>query len=204
MGLFDFLRRRRGVSVFELNKSVVLRHMEIVKDCENLINTSKNFEAVLRRSEDLLEELHIISTYEDTLGSDFIARCGLTFKREGETFSSMLEEIQSDLPGVLCYAVDRCLDAEIDSALKLKTKSGQEKRIINWINKIKCLDRVPLKTLQHIESLPVLDALREPSLTVTCPACSHEFRVRPHAYRNYIVYCPQCDREFKADIPNHK
>ncbi len=199
MGLFDFFRRKRSNPIFEQNKSIVLRHLEILKDCEKLVNTSSNFETVLSRAEELLDEIAIIASYEESLGSEFIINCGLRFKREGETFRSLYEEIQNEIPDVLCYAIDRCLDAEIDSALKLKTKSGQERRIINWVNKIKSFDRIPRKTLTYIESLPALDALREPAITVTCHMCSHEFCARPHAYRDYIVYCPKCDQRLYVD-----
>lgn len=199
MGFLDLLRRRRNDPIFEQNKAMVLRHFEILRECEKFVNTSLNFETVLRRSEDLLNEIRFISSYEEAFGAEFIKKCGLTFKREGSTFSSLLEEIRSEIPSVLSYAVDRCLDAEIDSALKLKTKSGQEKRIMNWVSKIRSFDRVPLETLNYIESLPALDALREPAVTVTCRSCFNEFRVRPHAYRDYVVYCPKCDQKFRVN-----
>ena len=186
---------------FEIIRKYVLEFQKSL-DTEHdigLLLTNFGSSILMRRSEDLLNEIRFISSYEEAFGAEFIKKCGSTFKREGSTFSSLLEEIRSEIPSVLTYAIDRCLDAEIDSALKLKTKSGQEKRIMNWVNKIRSFDRVPLETLNYIESLPALDALREPAVTVICRSCFNEFRVRPHAYRNYVVYCPKCDQKLRVN-----
>ena len=95
-------------------------------------------------------------------------------------------------------AVDRILDAEIEKALALKTAAGQEKHMVAWADKLQELEGVPAGTLQYINGLPVVAALREPKVSVSCP-CGNEFQGRPHAHKGFVLVCPKCGQKLRAN-----
>lgn len=67
MGLFGFAKRRGAHGsdhVLEADRADLARHFEILRDCEELVYTSANFETVLRRYDGLLDELSYIGAYE--------------------------------------------------------------------------------------------------------------------------------------------
>lgn len=182
----------------DADRRILIRHYEILADCDELVHTSKNFEIVLRRYDEMLNELSFIASYEDAFGSEYLAQCGLRIETDGGSVADLWEKIRTNGATILNAAVDRCLDAEIDAALKLKTKSGQEKRMLSWIDKMQGVESVPVDTLKYLSTLPVLDALREPKVLATC-RCGVQFRCRPHAYQGYIVICPKCGQQLRVD-----
>lgn len=182
----------------DADRRILIRHYEILSDCDELVHTSKNFEIVLRRYDEMLNELAFIASYEDAFGSEYLAQCGLRIETDGGSVADLWEKIRTNEATILNAAVDRCLDAEIDAALKLKTKSGQEKRMLSWVDKMQGVEAVPVDTLKYLSTLPVLDALREPKVLATC-RCGVQFRCRPHAYQGYIVICPKCGQQLRVD-----
>lgn len=199
MGVFDLLKRRRPMRMSEADRRILIRHYEILADCDELVHTSSNFETVLCRYYESLDELAFIASYEDAFGPEYLAQCGLRIKTAGGSVSDLWEKIRANGATILNAAVDRCLDAEIDAALKLKTSRGQEARIRAFVDKIQSLDGVPAEVLKYVGSLPVVDALREPAVMVTCKSCGHKFRARPHAYKKYLLDCPKCMQPLRVD-----
>lgn len=177
----------------------MIRHYEILADCDELVHTSKNFETVLNRYYESLDELSFIASYEEAFGPEYLAQCGLKIKTDGGSVANLWEKIRANGAAILNAAVDRCLDAEIDAALKLKTSRGRETRICTFVDKIQSLDGVPVEVLKYVGSLPVIDALREPAVIVTCKSCGHKFRARPHAYKKYLLDCPKCGQGLRVD-----
>ena len=200
MGIFNFLKHQntKPVHMSDVDRRILIRHYEILVDCDELVHTSKNFEIVLRRYDEMLDELSFIASYEDAFGSEYLSQCGLRIKTDGGSVADLWEKIRTNGTTLLNAAVDRCLDAEIDAALKLKTKSGQEKRMLSWVDKMQSVEAVPADTLKYLSALPVLDALREPKVLATC-RCGVRFRCRPHAYLGYIVICPKCGQRLRVD-----
>lgn len=68
-----------------------------------------------------------------------------------------------------------------------------------FIKKIQSLDGVPAEVLKYAADLPVLDALHEPAVIVTCRRCGQKFRARPHAYNGYMLACPKCDQQLRVN-----
>lgn len=197
MGLFDAFKKknsRPSGREYEIQRRELLRHYEILKDCEDLINNSPDFATVVSRYDLMLDELGYFAAWEE-YGVDYLQQYGFTFKTPA---SVMWKSSFDGRAKYLNSAVDRLLDLEIDSALELKTKSGQEKRMMSWIDKLQAVEAVPADTLKYIVALPVLDALREPKVLVTC-RCGAQFHGRPHSYQGHVVICPKCGQKLRAD-----
>lgn len=197
MGLFDAFKKKNSGPTgreYEIQRQELLRHYEVLKDCEDLINNSPNFATVVSRYDLMLDELGYFAAWE-AYGVDYLQQYGFTFKTPA---SAMWKSSFDGRAKFLNSAVDRLLDLEIDSALELKTKSGQEKRMVSWVDKLQAVEAVPADTLKYIAALPVLDALREPKVLVTC-RCGAQFHGRPHGYRGYVVICPKCGQRLRVD-----
>ena len=46
----------------DADRRILIRHYEILADCDELVHTSKNFEIVLRRYDEMLNELSFIAS----------------------------------------------------------------------------------------------------------------------------------------------
>lgn len=178
----------------EAQRRELLRHMEILKDCEELVNSSNNFSTVLSRYDLLLQELSYFAAFEE-IGSDYLPSYGINFKTPA---SELWKRYFDNMAEYLNAAVDRILDAEIEKALALKTAAGQEKHMVAWADKLQELEGVPAGTLQYINGLPVIAALREPKVSVSCP-CGNEFQGRPHAHKGFVLVCPKCGQKLRAN-----
>lgn len=178
----------------EMQRRELLRHMEILKDCEELVNSSNNFSTVLSRYDLLLQELSYFAAFEE-IGSDYLPSYGISFKTPA---SELWKRYFDNMAEYLNAAVDRILDAEIEKALALKTAAGQEKHMVAWADKLQELEGVPAGTLQYINGLPVVAALREPKVSVSCP-CGNEFQGRPHAHKGFVLVCPKCGQKLRAN-----
>ena len=197
VGLFDAFKKKNFGSSgqeYEIQRRELLRHYEILKDCEDLINNSPSFATVVLRYDLMLDELGYFAAWE-TYGVDYLQQYGFTFKTPA---SALWKSSFDGKAKFLNSAVDRLLDLEIDGALVLKTKSGQEKRMLSWVDKMQGVESVPVDTLKYLSDLPVLDALRDPKVLTTC-RCGVQFRCRPHAYQGYIVICPKCGQRLRVD-----
>lgn len=178
----------------EAQRCELLRHMEILKDCEELVNSSNNFSTVLSRYDLLLQELSYFAAFEE-IGPDYLPSYGINFKTPA---SELWKRYFDNMAEYLNAAVDRILDAEIEKALALKTAAGQEKHMAAWVDKLQELEGVPAGTLQYINGLPVAAALREPKVSVSCP-CGNEFQGRPHAHKGFVLVCPKCGQKLRAN-----
>ena len=178
----------------EVQRCELLRHMEILKDCEELVNSSNNFSTVLSRYDLLLQELSYFAAFEE-IGPDYLPSYGINFKTPA---SELWKRYFDNMAEYLNAAVDRILDAEIEKALALKTAAGQEKHMVAWADKLQELEGVPAGTLQYINGLPVAAALREPKVSVSCP-CGNEFQGRPHAHKGFVLVCPKCGQKLRAN-----
>lgn len=178
----------------EVQRRELLRHMEILKDCEELVNSSNNFSTVLSRYDLLLQELSYFAAFEE-IGPDYLPSYGINFKTPA---SELWKRYFDNMAEYLNAAVDRILDAEIEKALALKTAAGQEKHMAAWVDKLQELEGVPAGTLQYINGLPVAAALREPKVSVSCP-CGNEFQGRPHAHKGFVLVCPKCGQKLRAN-----
>lgn len=183
-----------GPAADEAQRRELLRHMEILKDCEELVNSSNNFSTVLSRYDLLLQELSYFAAFEE-IGPDYLPSCGINFKTPA---SELWKRYFDNMAEYLNAAVDRILDAEIEKALALKTAAGQEKHMVAWADKLQELEGVPAGTLQYINRLPVAAALREPKVSVSCP-CGNEFQGRPHAHKGFVLVCPKCGQKLRAN-----
>lgn len=183
-----------GSAADEAQRRELLRHMEILKDCEELVNTSNNFSTVLSRYDLLLQELSYFAAFEE-IGPDYLPSYGINFKTPA---SELWKRYFDNMAEYLNAAVDRILDAEIEKALALKTAAGQEKHMAAWVDKLQELEGVPAGTLQYINELPVAAALREPKVSVSCP-CGNEFQGRPHAHKGFVLVCPKCGQKLRAN-----
>lgn len=183
-----------GSAADEAQRRELLRHMEILKDCEELVNSSNNFSTVLSRYDLLLQELSYFAAFEE-IGPDYLPSYGINFKTPA---SELWKRYFDNMAEYLNAAVDRILDAEIEKALALKTAAGQEKHMAAWVDKLQELEGVPTGTLQYINELPVAAALREPKVSVSCP-CGNEFQGRPHAHKGFVLVCPKCGQKLRAN-----
>ena len=183
-----------GPAADEVQRRELLRHMEILKDCEELVNSSNNFSTVLSRYDLLLQELSYFAAFEE-IGPDYLPSYGINFKTPA---SELWKRYFDNMAEYLNAAVDRILDAEIEKALALKTAAGQEKHMAAWVDKLQELEGVPAGTLQYINGLPVAAALREPKVSVSCP-CGNEFQGRPHAHKGFVLVCPKCGQKLRAN-----
>lgn len=183
-----------GSAADEAQRRELLRHMEILKDCEELVNSSNNFSTVLSRYDLLLQELSYFAAFEE-IGPDYLPSYGINFKTPA---SELWKRYFDNMTEYLNAAVDRILDVEIEKALTLKTAAGQEKRMAAWVDKLQELEGVPAGTLQYINGLPVAAALREPKVSVSCP-CGNEFQGRPHAHKGFVLVCPKCGQKLRAN-----
>lgn len=183
-----------GPAADEVQRCELLRHMEILKDCEELVNSSNNFSTVLSRYDLLLQELSYFAAFEE-IGPDYLPSYGINFKTPA---SELWKRYFDNMAEYLNAAVDRILDAEIEKALALKTAAGQEKHMVAWADKLQELEGVPAGTLQYINGLPVAAALREPKVSVSCP-CGNEFQGRPHAHKGFVLVCPKCGQKLRAN-----
>ena len=183
-----------GSAADESQRRELLRHLEILKDCEELVNTSVNFQTVLSRYDLMLQELSYFAAYEE-IGPNYLPSYGVNFKTPA---LQLWKRYSENIDQYLNAAVDRILDAEIEKALALKTKSGQERRMLTWLESVQELEGIPAGTLRYINALPVLEALREPKVSVSCP-CGNEFQGRPHAYKDFILLCPKCGQKLRAN-----
>lgn len=183
-----------GPTADEMQRCELLRHMEILKDCEELVNSSNNFSTVLSRYDLLLQELSYFAAFEE-IGPDYLPSYGINFKTPA---SELWKRYFDNMAEYLNAAVDRILDAEIEKALALKTAAGQEKHMVAWADKLQELEGVPAGTLQYINGLPVVAALREPKVSVSCP-CGNEFQGRPHAHKGFVLVCPKCGQKLRAN-----
>lgn len=183
-----------GPTADEMQRHELLRHMEILKDCEELVNSSNNFSTVLSRYDLLLQELSYFAAFEE-IGPDYLPSYGINFKTPA---SELWKRYFDNMAEYLNAAVDRILDAEIEKALALKTAAGQEKHMVAWVDKLQELEGVPAGTLQYINGLPVAAALREPKVSVSCP-CGNEFQGRPHAHKGFVLVCPKCGQKLRAN-----
>ena len=183
-----------GSAADEAQRRELLRHMEILKDCEELVNASNNFSTVLSRYDLLLQELSYFAAFEE-IGPDYLPSYGINFKTPA---SELWKRYFDNTAEYLNAAVDRILDAEIEKALALKTAAGQEKHMAAWVDKLQELEGVPAGTLQYINGLPVAAALREPKVSVSCP-CGNEFQGRPHAHKGFVLVCPKCGQKLRAN-----
>lgn len=198
VGMFDVFKKKNAQPsgrAYEILRRDLLREYEILKDCEDLVNNSPNFSTVVSRYDLLLDKLAYFAAYE-VYGMDYLQQFGITFKTPA---SALWKATRDGRAAFLKNAADRLLDIEIDDALTLKTKSGQEKRMTAWVDKMQSVEAVPVETLKYIGALPVLDALREPKVLVTC-RCGNQFHARPHAYQNYLVICPKCGQKLRVDL----
>ena len=74
----------------EVQRCELLRHMEILKDCEELVNSSNNFSTVLSRYDLLLQELSYFAAFEE-IGPDYLPSYGINFKTPAsELWTSMM------------------------------------------------------------------------------------------------------------------
>lgn len=160
-----------GSAADEAQRRELLRHMEILKDCEELVNSSNNFSTVLSRYDLLLQELSYFAAFEE-IGPDYLPSYGINFKTPA---SELWKRYFDNMAEYLNAAVDRILDAEIERPLRSKPPPGQEKHMAAWVDKLQELEGVPAGTLQYINELPVAAALREPKVSVSCP-CGNEFQ----------------------------
>lgn len=183
-----------GPAADEVQRRELLRRMEILKDCEELVNSSNNFSTVLSRYDLLLQELSYFAAFEE-IGPDYLPSYGINFKTPA---SELWKRYFDNMAEYLNAAVDRILDAEIEKALALKTTAGQEKHMVAWADKLQELEGVPAGTLQYINGLPVAAALREPKVSVSCP-CGNEFQGRPHAHKGFVLVCPKCGQKLRAN-----
>lgn len=183
-----------GSAADEAQRRELLRHMEILKDCEELVNSSNNFSTVLSRYDLLLQELSYFAAFEE-IGPDYLPSYGINFKTPA---SELWKRYFDNMAEYLNAAVDRILDVEIEKALALKTAAGQEKHMVAWADKLQELEGVPTGTLQYINGLPVAAALREPKVSVSCP-CGNEFQGRPHAHKGFVLVCPKCGQKLRAN-----
>lgn len=183
-----------GSAADESQRREFLRHMEILKDCEELVNSSNNFSTVLSRYDLLLQELSYFAAFEE-LGPDYLPSYGINFKTPA---SELWKRYSENMAAYLNAAVDRILDVEIEKALALKTSAGQEKHMVTWADKLQESEGVPAGTLQYINGLPVVAALREPKVSVSCP-CGNEFQGRPHAHKGFVLICPKCGQKLRAN-----
>ena len=181
-----------GSAADESQQRELLRHMEILKDCEELVNSSNNFSTVLSRYDLLLQELSYFAAFEE-IGPDYLPSYGINFKTPA---SELWKRYFDNMAEYLNAAVDRIL--EIEKALVLKTAAGQEKHMVTWADKLQELEGVPAGTLQYINGLPVVAALREPKVSVSCP-CGNEFQGRPHAHKGFVLVCPKCGQKLRAN-----
>lgn len=183
-----------GSAADEAQRRELLRHMEILKDCEELVNSSNNFSTVLSRYDLLLQELSYFAAFEE-IGPDYLPSYGINFKTPA---SELWKRYFDNMAEYLNTSVDRILDVEIEKALALKTAAGQEKHMVAWVDKLQELEGVPAGTLQYINGLPVAAALREPKVSVSCP-CGNEFQGRPHAHKGFVLVCPKCGQKLRAN-----
>ena len=94
-----------GSAADEAQRRELLRHMEILKDCEELVNSSNNFSTVLSRYDLLLQELSYFAAFEE-IGPDYLPSYGINFKTPA---SELWKRYFDNMAEYLNAAVDRIL-----------------------------------------------------------------------------------------------
>ena len=103
----------------DINKATIARTIEIMADCQRLVNESSSFDVVARRYEMLLEKLDELSGYSQAELEGY----GFSF---GQPVSSIKQNIVDNDVTIICQALDRAFAKEMSRIQTLKTPKGKE------------------------------------------------------------------------------
>lgn len=124
----------------------ILRQCEILDQCGNLANSSKNLETVMRNIplyEKALKYLCECPDYQ-------LKMCGLKSKQQlCEMYNSWLTK----KPGIINEAIKRSCNAAIDHAKGLKTEKGQINYLHSYINKSLSLSGLFPENIQFLNHI---------------------------------------------------
>lgn len=125
------------------------RDVEIIKDCQELINTSDNLETVARRYNSLVS---LLSEMQKRPQSDF-DYYGVNF---GSPVSTVLSTLESNKTAIFCQAIDRAHAKCMKHIASLKTEKGKQ----NALYKFHCYSRtiilqynLPDNCIAHLDAV---------------------------------------------------
>lgn len=129
--------------------SDIRRDVEIIQDCQKLINTSDNLETVAKRYRSLIS---LLSEMQKRPQSDF-DYYGVNF---GSPVSTVLSTLESNKTAIFCQAIDRAHAKCMKHIASLKTEKGKQ----NALYKFHCYSRtiilqynLPDNCIAHLDAV---------------------------------------------------
>lgn len=109
-----------AASVDQLNKQMqAKRAVEIIADCQQLINDSASLDVVARRYKELFSRLDFLASFSPSE----LEACGVSL---GKPISNIKSELVSNRSAIFCQAIKRAHDKCVAHMLTLKTRKGRE------------------------------------------------------------------------------
>ena len=119
MGIFDFFKKTTSSHISDSEIYGIQHQIQIMKDCQELVNDSKSIEVVLRRYNMLLSTLKKLNTYSP----ESILQAGHSFSKP---ISKIYSDIVSNRTAILEQAIVRNIEHNINS---VKTQSAKYKKL---------------------------------------------------------------------------
>lgn len=134
------------VTYEEAIRESVLREIEIMNDCIELVNSSCNFSTVTFRYSLLIETLTKLSWHTD----QELRIAGVSPERP---FKETLEAIQSQKDMIINQAIKRAYDRTVEDAKALKTEKGRQNRLAKFKASILASATVSQANVSYLNSL---------------------------------------------------
>ncbi len=125
---------------------IIRRDCQIMTDCVNFVNTSNNLSTVLSRFNLLLTVLERLMLYsQEELDSE-----GVSFP---VPLSVKYQEILDHKDAIINQAIDRAFEKVKDDALKLKTRNGQSRKMVQFVEESMDLEGISFGNRIHLEEI---------------------------------------------------
>lgn len=143
------IENRRNQAIYAQNRQQLLRQIEILNDCQNLVNDSENLDTVAHRYDLLLEKLTFFLPYTEQQLSGY----GIHF---GKPVAAIMNEISLNKATIFCQAIDRAHEKWIRRAEEMKTQSGKERSLQTFKeNQLQVIENrnLPAECRYHLDAL---------------------------------------------------
>jgi len=143
------IKNRQNQMIYAQNQQQLLRQLEILKDCEDLVNNSENLDTVAHRYDLLLEKLTFFLPYTEQQLSGY----GIHF---GKPVGAIMNEVSLNKTTIFCQAIDRAHEKWIRHAEEMKTQSGKERSLQTFKeNQLQVIENrnLPAECRYHLDAL---------------------------------------------------
>lgn len=130
-------------------RSAASRSVEIIQDCQQLVNDSASLDVVARRYKELIERMTLLSSYPE----DELSSYGISF---GKPIDEQLEAIEANKITIFNQAIDRSHQKCMEHVNSLKTIRGKEDALMRHHTKdleIIVMNEWPSECVDHSEEL---------------------------------------------------